>query len=192
MIMNPPFTRDSLRHDQFSREDERKIKAREKALFANKPVHLSSNGNAFLVLADYISRADAGAIASILPLVTSTNASSLEIRKYLASSFHIETIVTSHDPERIYFSENTSIGEMLLICRRWPADGGPKPPTRVANLAVNPATPSASLLPTPSRTAVWQPKEQERCKSGRSGKSRLAIGAGCSFSRRTCVRNSQT
>ena len=41
--MNPPFTRDSLRHDQFSKADERKIKAREKQLFANKPVHLSGN-----------------------------------------------------------------------------------------------------------------------------------------------------
>ncbi len=145
VIMNPPFTRDSLRHDQFSREEERKIKAREKVLFANKPVHLSSNGNAFLVLADFISKTDTGAIAAILPLVTSTNASSLEIRKYLANRYHIETIVTSHDPERIYFSENTSIGEMLLICRRWPADGGPKPPTQVANLAVNPASPSAAI-----------------------------------------------
>ncbi len=145
VIMNPPFTRDSLRHDQFSRAEERKIKAREKALFADKPVHLSSNGNAFLVLADFISKADTGGIASILPLVTSTNASSLETRKYLASRFHIETIVTSHDPERIYFSENTSIGEMLLICRRWAADRGPKPPTRVANLAVNPASPSAAI-----------------------------------------------
>ena len=33
VIMNPPFTRDSLRHDQFSREDEKKLKAREKELF---------------------------------------------------------------------------------------------------------------------------------------------------------------
>ncbi len=144
-IMNPPFTRDSLRHDQFSREEERKIKAREKALFANKPVHLSSNGNAFLVLAEFISKVDTGAIAAILPLVTSTNASSLEIRRYLANRYYIETLVTSHDPERIYFSENTSIGEMLLICRRWPAGRGPKPPTRVANLAVNPASPSAAI-----------------------------------------------
>ena len=54
VIMNPPFTRDSLRHDQFSRADESKIKAREKTIFANKPVHLSSIGSAFLVLADYI------------------------------------------------------------------------------------------------------------------------------------------
>ena len=145
VIMNPPFTRDSLRHDQFSREDERKIKAREKALFANKPVHLSGNSSPFMVLADYIGKADTGAIASILPLVAATNASWLETRKYLAGRYHIETIVSSHDAERIYFSENTSIGEMLLICRRWPESKGPKPPTRVVNLATNPASPSAAV-----------------------------------------------
>ncbi len=145
VIMNPPYTRDSLRHDQFTRAEERKIKAREKALFANKPVHLSSNGNAFLALADHINKADTGAIAAVLPLVTATNASSRAMRKHLASRYHIETIVTSHDPQRIYFSENTSIGEMLLICRRWPANKGPKPPTQVVNLALNPASPAAAI-----------------------------------------------
>ena len=145
VIMNPPFTRDSLRHDQFSRDEERKIKAREKALFASKPVHLSSNGNAFLVLAEYVSKRDTGAIAAVLPLVTATNASSLEIRRFLAGHFHVETIVTSHDPERIYFSESTSIGEMLLVCRRWTAIEGPKPATRVVNLARNPATPAEAI-----------------------------------------------
>ena len=145
VIMNPPFTRDSLRHDQFSREEERKIKAREKALFANKPVHLSHNGGAFLYLADFLAKDGNGTVAAILPLVGATNYSTEGMRKYLAEQFHIETIVTSHDPERIYFSENTNIGEMLLICRRWREDKGAKPPTRVVNLAVNPASPSAAI-----------------------------------------------
>ena len=105
VIMNPPFTRDSLRHDQFSKAQENKMKAREKRLFANKPVHLSSNGNAFLVLADYIRKSEGSTLAAILPLVTATNASALEIRRFLARNYHIEFIVTSHDPERIYFSE---------------------------------------------------------------------------------------
>ncbi len=118
VIMNPPFTRDSLRHDQFDRDDELLMKEREKELFAGQPVHLSSNGNAFLVLAEHIANSKNGAVAAILPLVTATNASALGIRKFLAKQAHVETIVTSHDPTRIYFSENTSIGEMLLICRR--------------------------------------------------------------------------
>ena len=33
VIMNPPFTRDSLRHDQFSKDVEKKIKDREKGHF---------------------------------------------------------------------------------------------------------------------------------------------------------------
>ncbi len=145
VIMNPPFTRDSLRHDQFSREDERKLKAREKQLFANRPVHLSSNGNAFIVLADYLRKHDSGTIAAILPLVTSTNASALEIRRFLGRNYHVETVVTSHDPERMYFSENTSIGEILLVCRLWPDFNKKKPPTRFVNLAINPATPADAI-----------------------------------------------
>ena len=145
VIMNPPFTRDSLRHDQFSPADECKIKAREKALFANKPVHLSHNGGAFLYLAEFLARGDSGTVAVVLPLVGATNYSTMDIRRYLAQRLHIETIVTSHDPQRIYFSENTNIGEMLLICRRWPESKGPKPPTRVVNLAVNPASPSSAI-----------------------------------------------
>ena len=144
VIMNPPYTRDSLRHDQFTSAEESKLKAREKELFANTPVHLSGNAGGFLILADSTNK-ETGTLASVLPSVIATNASGMAIRPWLASRYHIETIVTSHDPQRIYFSENTSIGEMLLICRRWPAEKGPKPATRVVNLAINPATPATAL-----------------------------------------------
>jgi hypothetical protein len=145
VIMNPPFTRDSLRHNQFSEKDEKKIKAREKQLFANKPTYMAGNSGAFLFLADFISKADSSTIAAILPLTGATDKSGHGMRRYLADRFHIETIVTSHDPERIYFSENTDIGEILLICRRWPTGKGPKPATQVINLIVNPSTPSEAI-----------------------------------------------
>ena len=144
VIMNPPFTRDSLRHDQFSREEELALKSREKELFAEQPVHLSSNGNAFLVLANHIAKIEGGIVASVLPLVTATNTSALGIRKFLAKQFHVETIITSHDPARSYFSENTAISEMLLICRRW-NDTTEKPATKVINLYENPASPTEAL-----------------------------------------------
>ena len=79
-----------------------------------------------------------------MPSVVPTAPGNLEMRKYLAQRFHIDTIVSSHDPARIFFSENTSIGEILLVCRRWNSDQ-PKPPTRVVNLARNPATPVEAL-----------------------------------------------
>ena len=148
VIMNPPFTRDSLRHDQFSRKDELAIKQREKEVLAGQPhqaaARLSGSANAFMVLGDKILKQDAGTLAMILPTVIATNPAAFHTRRYLARRFHIDTIVTSHDPDRIFFSENTSIGEILLICRRWNRDE-PKPSTRVINLARNPATPLDAL-----------------------------------------------
>lgn len=86
---------------------------------------------------------DSGTVAFVLPLVIATNVSALPMRQHLARSFHIETIVTSHDPGRIYFSENTRIGEMLMVCRRAPL--GSRGPTRVINLAVNPKNPADAM-----------------------------------------------
>ena len=152
IIMNPPFTRDSLRHDQFSRQEEKMLKAREKELFASLPTHLSGNSGSFLLLAEHIARDKNGTVASVLPLVTATNVSALDIRQYLADNFHVDTIVTSHDPSRIYFSENTNIGEMLLVCRRWQGESD-KPPTRVINLYENPANPVEAIAAAQNITA---------------------------------------
>ena len=146
--MNPPFTRDSLRHDQFSRADEEVIKRREKEILEGQPhraaARLHSSGGAFTVLAERMLKDDAGTLALVLPSVVPTAPGNLELRKYLAQRLHIDTIVSSHDPARIFFSENISIGEILLVCRRW-KNAGPKPPTRVVNLARNPATPLEAL-----------------------------------------------
>lgn len=143
VIMNPPFTRDSLRHNQFSTEHERRIKQREKEIFARTPVHLSGNSGAFMYLADFLCKPDSGTVAFVSPLVNATNISALPMRQHLARSFHIETIVTSHDPSRIYFSENTRIGEILIVCRRAPFDS--RGPTRIINLASNPRNPSDAM-----------------------------------------------
>ena len=144
VIMNPPFTRDSLRHDHFSKEDEAKIKKEEKKILAKQPyrraARLSGSANAFLVLGDSLTKEKRGSLCAVLPTVMATNPAAVETRRYLADRFHIDIVVSSHDPERIFFSESTSIGEILLICRRWESDA-PKPPTRFVNLAENPGTP---------------------------------------------------
>ena len=162
VIMNPPFTRDSLRHDQFSREEELLIKEREKEVLGDgltlpwyerlgQPVdptraaaRLHSSGGAFTVLADRLLKANNGTLALVLPSVVPTAPGNLALRRYLAERFHVDTIVSSHDPTRIFFSESTSIGEILLVCRRWNGDE-PKPPTRFVNLARNPVTPIEAL-----------------------------------------------
>ena len=148
VIMNPPFTRDSLRYDQFSVTDESAVKGRETEIVNSLPYRAaarqSGSANSFLVLADKLLDDDNATMAVVLPTVMATNPAALHTRRYLAQRLHVDTIVSSHDPDRIYFSENTSIGEVLIICRRWNGDG-PKPPTRVVNLARNPATPLEAL-----------------------------------------------
>ena len=155
VIMNPPFTRDSLRYDQFSIADELAVKEREKYLFGATNAHLAGNSGAFLELADHICKADEGTIAAILPLSGITDKSGFQIRRFLGNRYHVETIVSSHDPNRIFFSENTSIGEVLIICRRWQGDS-PKPSTRVFNLARNPETPLEVLDTSARFVRAWE------------------------------------
>ena len=145
VIMNPPFTRDSLRHDQFTRAEEQAIKKREQDVLGQlgQAASLSGSANAFLVLGERLTERNGGTLGVVLPTVMATNPAARETRRFLASRFRIDTIVASHDPERIWFSENTKIGEILLVCRR--GDDGEAAPARVVNLARNPATPEEAL-----------------------------------------------
>ena len=59
-----------------------------------------------------------GTLAKIVPTTAFASTSGREERRFLASRFHIDMVVTSHDPKRPNFSENTDIHESLLICRR--------------------------------------------------------------------------
>ena len=56
--MNPPFTRDSLRYDQFSIADELAVKRREieliKDLAYRAAARLSGSANSFMVLAEQL------------------------------------------------------------------------------------------------------------------------------------------
>ena len=85
-------------------------------------------------------------MATVLPCANITGPEGLPLRQYLADSLYIDMVVSSHDPQRIFFSENTKIGEVLIIARRWNGEGE-KPQTRFVNLARNPRTPyEASAL----------------------------------------------
>lgn len=144
VIMNPPFTRDSLRHDQMGAEAEALMKEREKQLLAGKEyksaARLHSAGGMFNVLGMKMLKQDEGTLAMILPTIVATSPGNQALREFLPESLHIDTVVSSHDPQRIFFSENTKIGELLIVCRRWNGEGE-KPQTRFVNLARNPRTP---------------------------------------------------
>ncbi len=127
VIMNAPFTANknrSLKYGEAGRramqEHELGIQRRlgERDPEAARCVTANSIGTFFTPLAEKLVRKDSGALAKVIPTTACTNASGKPERQFLAERFHVETVVTSHDPGRIHFSENTAIHESLLVCRR--------------------------------------------------------------------------
>lgn len=138
VIMNPPYTRDSLRHDQFSKTVERRLKAREGSLMEGRHGHGTSAGTMFMDLGEHLCKLDDGAaLAVVLPLTGAANPSGSKVRKMLAEQFHIEWVICSHDPSRPWFSENTNISEMLVVARRHSNEPAHAPPTKFVCLRRN-------------------------------------------------------
>lgn len=119
VIMNPPYTRNDKRHDQLSKVAEARVKKRESEILATSPVKLdrTSSGLMFLVLGEHLC-SRTGTLACVFPLSSATAPSARGIRQFLAERFDIVYLIVSHDPDREYFSENTSIAELLLVARR--------------------------------------------------------------------------
>ena len=144
VIMNPPFTRDSLRYHHMSRQEKEAVKNREFELFHGTGAHRSGGSGMFMLLADRLSEEEKGTVAAILPTVWMGGPASRRVWEYLLQRFHLETVVVSHDPERMWFSENTNISESLFVLRRldevnrgWP--------TRFVRFSVNPGEVSGAL-----------------------------------------------
>ena len=116
-IMNPPFTRDSLRFDQFTPAEERAIKARESELLKETAAHRSGGSNAFMVLAHRYVKPN-GRIAAVLPSVAAQASSGDRIRRLLGNDMHIEYVVAIKDPQDVAFSENTGIDEMIVVAHK--------------------------------------------------------------------------
>ena len=137
VIMNPPFTRDSLRHDHLGVQQEKAVKARETELFKGAPAGPRHSGGMFLLLADRLCDTEDGTVALVYPTASCGAPSARPVWERLLENFHLETVVTSHDPRRIYFSENTSISECLFVLRRLNKDNRNQP-TIFVNLKSNP------------------------------------------------------
>ena len=127
VIMNPPFTASDKRGTKFAPEARKAMQEREreivKHLEKNDPraasvIDSNSIQTFFAPLADMLLNKSHGVLAKVIPTTVCTGTASMEQRQFLADRFHVETIITSHDPKRINFSENTNIHETLIVCRR--------------------------------------------------------------------------
>lgn len=126
VIMNPPFTNNVKRGEKFSlevreamREREKEIKSRvgDKDHLAASVIDPNAIRSYFTPLADQMVNTKDGTFAEVLPTTALVGGEGTE-RKLLTERFNIECVVTSHDPNRPNFSENTSITESLIVCRR--------------------------------------------------------------------------
>ena len=125
--MNPPFVRSVGGNLLFgSLPDERGVlqkdlKKRLKHLPASATAGL---GSVFVALADKHLEVG-GRLAFVLPAALASGEAWGPTRQLLAESYHLETVVSSHDAERPNFSENTDLSELLFIARK--LDSGEKP-----------------------------------------------------------------
>ena len=147
VIMNAPFTNNKKRGRKFSPEVTRRMQDHEVAIRdhllqrdekGGGVITTNSISTFFSPLADKLTKTNLGTLAKVIPTTACIGASGREERRFLAERFHIERIVTTHDPKRINFSENTSIHESLLICRRRRVDD--KEPTEFISLHQMPRT----------------------------------------------------
>ncbi len=142
VIMNPPFTRNDIRNRQYDKRARRAVQKREIQIaqsvktweneLAFKAIDQTSVRTFFSPLADVLLKEKGAGLAEVVPTTALTSSSGIPERQFLAHRFQIETIVTSHDPTCINFSENTSIHESLMIARRPEAE---RKPTRFISLA---------------------------------------------------------
>ena len=141
VLMNPPFTNSDKRGTKFSKSvrkdmQDRESKIKHQIKFSDPDASVVCVSNSietyFSPLADSLLHKETGVLGTVLPTTALTSTSVVARRKFLAERFHIHMIVTCHEPNRLNFSENTSIHESLLVCRRRNKDKDGKSTTFIA------------------------------------------------------------
>ena len=127
VMMNPPFTANDKKGRKFTPEVTKALQRRELQIRgrlaasddeAAGVIDTNSISTMFTPLAEKVLAEDNGVLAKIMPVTACTGASGLRERRFLASRFHIDMVVCSHDPREPNLSTHTSINECLLIARR--------------------------------------------------------------------------
>ena len=54
----------------------------------------------------------------MLPIALASGEAWGAVRKFIADRYHLEIVITSHDPSRTNFSENTALSELLFVARK--------------------------------------------------------------------------
>ena len=141
-VMNPPFVSSRYGNRLFGSHAPKDRTKLQKALSAQaKERNISATaglGALFVPLADIYTK-PGGRIAFVLPIALASGEAWGAVRKFIADRYHLEVVITSHDPSRTNFSENTDLSELLFIARKL-EDGEKAGDTAYVTLRRNPAT----------------------------------------------------
>jgi hypothetical protein len=145
-VMNPPFTRSAGGNLLFgslpsSQRAEMQKKLREISQRSGSLVNSTAGlGSVFVAVGDKAVK-EGGRIALILPKALLSGIAWSRTRQLLARKYELETLMVSHDPERWNFSENTDLGEVMLVARkRLGGENGQQGDVTCVNLWHNPHT----------------------------------------------------
>ncbi len=127
VIYNPPFTETVNQSKKYTAQTKKAMTDRLRLIKETLKQQDPATANAlsqrtigpfFTPLTTGLLSKDKGKLAKIIPATACVSENGRAERQYIANNFHIEMVVTSHDPKRINFSENTSIHECLVIGKR--------------------------------------------------------------------------
>ena len=123
-IMNPPFTRSvggNLLFGSLPARDRRRLQTElSRRLKSRQASATAGLGAAFVAAASPRLRPGEGRLALVLPATVCTGPSWRQTRDLIQRDFVLDTVVTSHDPQRWNFSDSTDLSESLLIATRRP------------------------------------------------------------------------
>ncbi|MCY4143317.1 MAG: class I SAM-dependent methyltransferase [Gammaproteobacteria bacterium] len=140
VIMNPPFTNREKMGEKFSREEQNALRDRIDVLQDTLETEHPSTKQItdkntvrplFTALAGFCLQSN-GIFASVVPTVALCAPSGLKERRFLASKYHIHTVVTCHKPRQLNMSQGSNINESLIIARK--CDEARKQDTRFVSL----------------------------------------------------------
>ena len=123
-VMNPPFVSSrygnrlfgSIPKDRPKLQRALRKKARENGISATAGL-----GALFVPLADKHMK-PGGRIAFVLPIALASGEAWGPVRQLIADRYHLEVVISSHDPSRTNFSENTALSEIMFVARKLKRD----------------------------------------------------------------------
>ncbi len=147
VIMNPPFNRSvggNLLFGSLPPAERRKLqdelsrRLKPMAGHSRQASGTAGLGSAFVAAASPKLRPGEGRMALVLPITVCTGPSWAQTRALIERDFTLDTVITSHDPQRWNFSDSTDLSEALIIATRRADDDRAERRTTFVNLWQNP------------------------------------------------------